>query len=181
MSFCQCYRRNSDERLRDSQRRMAQGDLEAAAKFLIERFRSGEISLFQLEKAAQLGHPAARLVRPEILEIDWSNVRARRKIFWELLKAEMRPLVVQASIAFVERAMPFMKRGYPSWTQLHDNDLTNIRHTLSQPGETAAAFASYGHFGFTPEGIPGMTPEEIDDLYRWQAQHLAELLLATRS
>ena len=51
----------SDSELRDLERRAAQGERPAEAKLLLERVRRGELGQDQLQLAAYLEHPAARL------------------------------------------------------------------------------------------------------------------------
>lgn len=52
----------SDDRMRDLERRANQGDAESQARHLQERIRAGEISEQTARLAAQMGHPAARLL-----------------------------------------------------------------------------------------------------------------------
>lgn len=52
--------RNSDSRIRELERRVAQGDQDAEASLLQERMRVGEIAPWRPRLAAALGHQAAR-------------------------------------------------------------------------------------------------------------------------
>jgi len=98
MAYCRCYRRNSDQSLREAQRLAIQGDVHALAKYITARVRQGEVNPRFVEMAVRLGHPAAMLLYPNIRPISYDSLNV---IFEELIRDGFLPLVVRMLISLL--------------------------------------------------------------------------------
>jgi hypothetical protein len=85
----------SDARIRELERRAAEGDPDARARHLKARVRAGELTAAHVALAASLGHAAARELDPVPLE-DWADgdacrdaIRAARDLLGETLPARV--------------------------------------------------------------------------------------------
>lgn len=126
--------RNSDERRRAVERRVAAGGtVEDDARLLVERVRAGELSTERVEAAASLGHLAARMLTPvTLVELP---VRDNGEYTGEWLPFARRfmrrfPLESVMLMIEIERAMLPMVRWYTHDTSNDDEELPDYRRCL---------------------------------------------------
>lgn len=98
----------TDAKSRDLERKLAAGDVEAAAAVLRERMRAGEAA--HVELAARLGHTLAQRLCPDAEPLDWSDDELRLAAIQQAARLEGKTLPAQVAADWAERALPVWEK-----------------------------------------------------------------------
>tara|TARA_R110002072_G_scaffold150883_1_gene299545 strand:- start:1121 stop:1879 length:759 start_codon:yes stop_codon:yes gene_type:complete len=112
----------ADEQSRNLQRAAAQGDVEAGAKLLLNRVRSGDLSELRLQLGARLGHAGARVHCSDQALVRWEEHNGYEKVDANRAAAYLlgKTLLARVSADWAERTLNEWSREFPGDRRPHE-------------------------------------------------------------